>query len=98
VNYETWVSEFGFPVGVILFGAYCSTRVARFFAPIIRRVTENHCDLIETLKEQSIQQTDILKSQSLVMEQNSQVLLQISRTIHRDADRDDDDAPESLEV
>jgi hypothetical protein len=72
-----WISELGLPVGLLIFGVVCAARVARFFAPLITHVAEKHVELIDTLKDHSRRQTEILLSQNKLLTEHGQLLNQI---------------------
>ena len=79
-----WISDLGLPVGLIALGVYFVWRAARFFAPLISHLTEKHCELIETLKEQSSRQTDLMESQNEVLAQHGQLLRQIHLAVQNE--------------
>jgi hypothetical protein len=77
VDFAKWISELGLPAALIVLGAVCASRVARFCAPLITRVAEKHVELIDTLKDQSRQQTEILLSQNKLLTEHGRLLDQI---------------------
>ncbi len=80
-----WVKELGLPVGLLAFVAVCASRVGHFLAPLVTRLAEKHCELIDTLKVQSKQQTDIMISQNAVLSEHGELLSQIHHAVTKAA-------------
>jgi hypothetical protein len=72
-----WVKELGLPVSLLVFVAVCASRAGHFLAPLITRLAEKHCELIDTLKLHSNKQTDIMLSQNQVLSEHGKLLSQI---------------------
>lgn len=81
MDFAQWISELGMPAALIVLGVVCASRVARFFAPLISNVAEKHVELIDTLKEQSKQQTEILLSQNKLLTEHGELLNQIRMAV-----------------
>ena len=80
-----WIDELGLPLALLAFTALCASKVARFLAPLVTRLAEKHCELVDTLKTQSQQQTDLMISQNRVLSEHGKLLSQIHLAVTQPA-------------
>ncbi len=81
MNIYDWLANLGFPAAILMFLVYSALKAAKFIAPLVRSLTEKHCELVDTLKSQTCIQTELLRAQNKVLEQHGQLLDQIHSAI-----------------
>jgi len=61
------ITTVGFPATLLLLILFFGWRVARWFAPLARRVVDQHIDFLDATKQHQATQSDTLKEQTQLL-------------------------------
>lgn len=78
------IQSLGVPVSILAAMGYAIFRAANFLGPKITDVTEAHLRLVDTLEKQLLVQTNLINSQSAILQEHAVILKDIHRTLTAD--------------
>lgn len=68
------VSDFGFPTALLLLILWAMRSVGKFCGPIIKKGSEKHFELVDTLKLSTERQTEILENHTETLDEIHQAV------------------------
>lgn len=76
-----FVNAVGFPVAFCVVCFYAVWRTGRFMGPIVQRIATSHVDLVDTLKANDTAKTGVMKTQSELLAEHSEMLHDIRSAV-----------------
>lgn len=63
-----FIEQLGWPAAILVFLAWITIKVGRFFAPLINNLFQAHIDLMQALRDDASEKTKILKSCQIMLQ------------------------------
>lgn len=75
------IHSLGVPVSILAAMGYAIFKTANFLGPKITDLTEAHLKLVDTLDKQLLIQTNLISSQSKLLQEQTEILKDIHRSV-----------------